>query len=230
MKVSRFIAAIVLPGMLLLGAVLPATASPVCSDPPREPCGGRIFPEAETTVSFLQHDNGEYVAGMKALEKDFPRFVKVRTFSQMRGRESLSAGGRDIWMVEITDFEAPERNKIPVAVSLSVHGPERAGLEGGARYAEDLARWATDEPDHELRNGTERDSTGMPVSKVLERVHLYLTNVNPDGWAQGDVANGGVFVRGNDNGVDLNREFPTTGWTKTDYTPLSEPESRAWDD
>jgi hypothetical protein len=229
LRFTKALVAIVLPLALLAGSIVPATASPVCAEPPRELCGGRIFPEAETALSFLQHDDGEYEAGIKALAEEFPRFVKVTSFSETRGTESLSAGGREIWIIEVTDFEARE-NKLPVAVSLSVHGPERAGMEGGARYAEDLARWATEEPDHELANGTEPDSTTMPVSQVLRKVHLYLTNINPDGWAQGDAANGGVFVRGNDNGVDLNREFPTMGWTKVDYTPLSEPESTAWDE
>ena len=225
----RLFLAVALPSSLLLGSVLPATASPVCADPPRELCGGRIFPEAETSVSFLQHDSGEYEDGIKALAEEFPRYVRVRSFSEIRGQETLSAGGREIWMIEVTDFNAPEEKKKPVVVSLSVHGPERAGLEGGVRYAEDLARWAT-ESDRLLRNGTEPDSVEIPVPEVLRKVHLYLTNVNPDGWAQGDAANGGVFMRGNENGVDLNREFPTKGWTKVDYTPLSEPESIAWDD
>ena len=78
-----------------------------------------------------------------------------------------------------------------VVVSLSVHGPERAGIEGGARYVEDLARWATDEPGHILRNGTEEDSVGIPVSEVLGKVHLYVSNINPDGWAAGDAAPSG---------------------------------------
>ena len=59
--------------LALLVATFPATASPVCADEPREPCGGRYFPEAETTASFLQHDNGEYLAGLEALERDYPR-------------------------------------------------------------------------------------------------------------------------------------------------------------
>jgi len=209
---------------------VPAAASPVCADEPRTACGDRIFPEAERSASFIQHDNGEYEAGIKALERDFPRFVKVRKLDSYVGHEADSVGGRPIWVVEITDFQAPERDKLPVVVSLSVHGPERAGLEGGARYMEDLARWAADEPNHELRNGTEKDSIGVPVSEALKKVHLYLSNINPDGWARGDAQNGGVFQRGNGNGVDLNREFPTVGWSKVSYTALSEPESKAWDE
>ena len=208
---------------------LPAAASPVCPDEPRTACGGRIFPEAEMSASFIQLDNGEYEAGIKALERDYPRFVKVRKLSSYVSSKGESVEGRPIWVIEVTDFQAPERGKKPVVVSMSAHGPERAGQEGGPRYAEDLARWAADEPDRELRNGTEKDSIGVPVSEALRKVHLYISNINPDGWARGDAQNGGVYQRGNGNGVDLNREFPTVGWSKVSYTALSEPESKAWD-
>lgn len=139
----------------------------------------------------MQHDSGEYEDGIKALERDFPRFVKVRSFTDVLGHPAKSFGDRDIWLFEITDFNVPETGKIPVVVSLSVHGPERAGLEGGVRYMEDLARWAANEPAHKLRNGTSKDSIAVPVSEVLSKVHLYLADINPDGWARGDVQNGG---------------------------------------
>ncbi|HVF53574.1 MAG TPA: M14 family zinc carboxypeptidase [Actinomycetota bacterium] len=216
--------------LLLTALAVPSGAAPVCSDIPREVCGGRVFAEAETTVSFVQHDTGEFEAGIKALAEEFPRYIRIRTFSEMLGEPALSAGGREIWMMEISDFRAPELGKKAVAVSLSVHGPERAGLEGGVRYAEDLARWATDDPTHELRNGTDPDSIGIPVGEALKKVHIYLTNMNPDGWAEGDFINGGVFVRGNANGVDLNRQFPTKGWTQVAYDPLSQPEAQHWNE
>lgn len=224
--------ALALCGALLLGlvGVVPASGAPTCPEEPREPCGGRIFPEAENTVSHIQHDNGEYETAIKALARDFPRFVKVRKIDHYVGHKVESVGGRPIWIVEVTDFDALEAGKVPVVVSLSVHGPERAGIEGGIRYVEDLARWAKDEPDHILRNGTQKDSVGIPVSKVLKNVHLYVSNLNPDGWAQGDIENGGSFQRGNGNGVDLNREFPTKGWSYPPFTALSEPETKAWDE
>jgi hypothetical protein len=215
---------------LLVAGNVQVAATPVCPDEPRTACGGRIFPEAENTTAFVQHDMGEYADGIAALERDFPRFVKVRSFSEFLGRDAVSAGGRDMWLIEITDFDVPERGKKPVVVSLSVHGPERAGLEGGVRYAEDLARWASEDRDHVLRNGTDKDSIQVPILEALGKVHLYLADANPDGWSNGDVQNGGVFMRGNANGVDLNREFPTVGWTRPAYTPLSEPESIAWRD
>lgn len=224
----RALVAAVVAVCLVCTAAPSATASPVCPDEPRIVCGGRIFPEAQHAVSFVQHDNGEYLSGLQALERDFPRFVKVRSFTNFLGRPSRSFGDRDMWMVEITDFNVPEEDKIPVLVSLSIHGPERAGLEGGVRYMEDLARWAQDEPGHELKNGTNKDSISVPISEVLSKVHLYIADANPDGWARGDAANGGVYQRGNGNGVDLNREFPTMGWSYIPYTALSEPESKAW--
>lgn len=212
----------------LTAGSFPAGASPVCPDEPRAPCAGRIFPEAENSATFVQHDDGEYEAGIRAIAKEFPRFFRVKTFSQVFGEETLSAGGREILLVEITDFRAPEKGKIPVAVSLAVHGLERAGLEGGVRYMEDIARWAAEQPDHKLRNGTTRDSIALRAADALKKVHVYLAAINPDGWAEGDVANGGGFQRGNANGEDLNREYPTMGWTDVGNTPLSEPETHAW--
>jgi hypothetical protein len=209
-------------------AVAPSSASPVCADEPREACGGRIFPEAETSVSFVQHDSGEYLTGIEALERDYPRFVRVRTFTEILGRPAKSAGDRDLQVVEVTDFEAPEKKKVAVLASLSVHGNERAGLEGGVRYMEDLARWAADDAPHELRNGTEKDSIGMDVKDALRKVHVYFTDINPDGWAAGDQDNGGVFERTNDHGADLNRQFPTVGWVNVGRAlPKTEPEAKA---
>ena len=217
--------------LALLLANVPAVASPVCADEPREPCGGRYFPEAEMSASFLQHDNGEYLAGLEALERDYPRFIRVRTMSQFLGRDALSAGDRDLIMIEVTDFQVPAAEKVTAAASIGVHGTERAGVEGAARYIEDVVRWAADEPEHELRNGTEDDSIGIGARAALGKVHLYLCAINPDGWARGDVANGAVFQRGNANGSDLNRQFPTLGWTNVNRVlPLVEPEADAWDE
>ncbi|MDQ4096024.1 MAG: hypothetical protein M3174_07470 [Actinomycetota bacterium] len=213
----------------LLSAVLPAHATPVCDDEPRALCGGRIFPEPDDSVDFVQHNDDEYPAGILALEEEHPKFVKVSTLADLLNDEDAkSVNGFDIWVVEITNFNVPERRKIPVVASLSAHGTERAGLEGGVRYMEDLANWASNDPDHKLRNGRQKDSVGIPVRRVLRKVHVYFASINPDGWEDGDNENGNVYTRGNGNGVDLNREFPTMGWTETEYSPLSEPESKAW--
>ena len=221
--------AVVLAVAALFAGVFPASATPVCPDD-KTLCGGRIFPEADNSLDFVQHNDNEYPAGLLALEEAYPKFVKVTSLADLLNDEdAVSVDGFDIWVTEITNFDVPERRKLPVVASLSAHGPERAGLEGGVRYMEDLAGWAGDDPDHKLRNGTEKDSIAISVEKALKKTHVYFANINPDGWEAGDNENGNNYVRGNGNGVDLNREFPTMGWTETAYSPLSEPESKAWD-
>ncbi len=42
-------------------------------------------------------------------------------------------------MIKITDHNVPDEGKETLLFSLSVHGNERGGLEGGVRTAEDLA-------------------------------------------------------------------------------------------
>ena len=231
MGMTRTVAGFAAAALMVGAFALPASAAPVCADEPREPCGGRYFPEAEMSASFLQHDNGEYLGGLEALERDYPRFIKVRTMTEFLGHDALSAGGRDLIVIEVTDFQASESKKVTAAASIGVHGNERAGVEGAARFIEDVVRWAGDEPDHELRNGTEDDSTGIGARAALGKVHFYLCAINPDGWAMGDAANGGVFDRGNATGTDLNRQFPTLGWSNVNRVlPLVEPEADAWDE
>lgn len=226
-RLSTILAIPLVGGLVALALSFPAAATPVCPDD-RTACGGRIFPEAQNSADFVQHGPEEYEPGIKALERDHKQFVRVRTLADhLNDPKAVSVNGHPIWVIEITNFNVPERKKIPIAVSLSVHGPERAGLEGGVRYMEDLATWADTEPNHILRNGTNKDSTKITVADALRKVHLYISNLNPDGWEAGDNPRN-VYIRGNGNFVDLNREFPTMGWVNTSYTPLSEPESKAW--
>lgn len=214
----------------LAAGVPAATAAPVCYELPEAACGMRIFAEAVNSATFLQHDNGEYEGGIKALAQRFPRFVRVNSLDALlNDPTAVSYDGRKIWVIEVTDFQAPEEGKLPVVVSTGVHGVERAGVEGSVRYAEDLARWATSEPTRLLRNGTEPDSIAVPVGQALREVHLYLAAINPDGWADGDLDDiPPRFTRGNGRGADLNREFPTIGWTNPGNLPLTEPEAIAW--
>ena len=213
-------------------SVGPASATPVCPTEPRTLCGDRIFPEPGTSVDFVQFENDtEFESGINALETEYEDFVRVTTMAEyFDDEEAVSAGGRSLHLVEITDFSVPDRRKVDVMVSMAVHGPERAGLEGSVRYMEDLAMWAANEPDHILMNGTEKDSTEITVEQALKKVHIYMSEVNPDGWAAGDNPPAGtnVYVRGNDNGFDLNRQWPTAGWSNPPYEPLSQPESKIW--
>ena len=136
----------------------------------------------------------------------------------------------DLYMLRVTDETVPDAGKKRYALSLSIHGIERAGLEGGARAMEDLVTAATADRLDEKIIATE----GMPVpvptfEEVLKKSIIYFTTPNPDGWRRGSVSEGGFFFqRYNGNGVDLNRDWPDKGFSFRPYSALSEPESRAF--
>ncbi len=213
---------------VVVGPVAPrAEAAPTCPTPATQPaCGFRVVPEAVLTASFLQFEQ-EFVPALEAIEAIAPEIVEVTTLGELIGQPELrSAGDRQIWVARVTDESVAPEGKKQVLASLSVHGTEPAGREGGIRYLEDLARWwAAGEQDRTLYSGPHELSLG----EALAGAELYLAWLNPDGWAAGDLATDlPVFARGNATGSDLNREFPTTGWTKLENTQLSEPEAVGW--
>lgn len=230
----------VLAGLVGVAAAPAALAAPTCTIPGTEGlCGGRIVAEPSATVSFVQFGI-ELQAVLEAIEALNPDVVEVATIAEWNNDPShTSFGGNPIWVVRVTDESVPDEGKAHVAASLSVHGNESAGREGGLRYLEDVARWSVDDPDRLVYSG----DAAFPVSEVLEDTVLWLAFLNPDAWASGDLLDpaGVGFPRGNANngglphtsatdGADLNREFPTIGWTKRANTQLSEPEAIAWVD
>jgi hypothetical protein len=154
-------------------------------------------------------------------------------------KENMSAGipttgtGRsrsDLFVVRVTDETVPDKGKKRYALSLSIHGIERAGAEGGIRAIEDLVTAGT------------AGNAGKPVlpravgasptfGEVLRNTIIYFTTPNPDGWRRGSfTSEGGVFFqRYNGNGVDLNRDWPDVGFQHRYYSALSEPETQAYE-
>lgn len=132
-------------------------------------------------------------------------------------------------MVKVTDSRSdiPEAEREHFVFSLSIHGIERAGVEGGVRAVEDLVTWAATNPDSPL---SELDATrSVGVGDALRRSVVYFLLPNPDGWKRGDTTQQNLFYqRYNGNGIDLNRDWPAQGFTFRPYTPLSEPESRSF--
>jgi hypothetical protein len=246
---------------LLLLALLatPAAATPVCTDgymggPPAEQCGGRIFPEAERAQAYVQYSPNplgfiEYQHGIEYLAQKYPRWVSVFTLRERYGGDAVSAGpdavrptegadegdGRDIQVIKITDHRVPDEGKETLLFSLSVHGNERGGLEGGLRTAEDLAIAA--EEGGTLVDGIDNyaSSTGrkarfheLEVRELLAEEAVYLVDFNPDGWAVGDFWNPpapSLYSRGNSVGTDLNRQMPTVGRINPGRNPLQESEA-----
>lgn len=228
---------------LLLAA--PAAATPVCTDgymggPPAALCGDRIFPEAENARAYVQYSPDpfgfvEYQHGIEYLAQKYPRWVSVFTLKDRYGADAVSADGRDIQVIKITDHEVADKGKETLFFSLSVHGNERGGLEGGLRTAEDLAMAAEGGgklPDgidnYESSTGREAEFHELEVKDVLAKEAVYLVDFNPDGWAVGDFWNPpapALYQRGNGNGTDLNRQMPTIGRINPGRNPLEEPEA-----
>lgn len=246
---------------LLVPTAVPATATPVCTDgyeggPPLALCGNRIFPEAELARGYVQYTPdpvtgfAEYRHGLEYLAKKYPRWVSVFTLRDVYGTdEAVTAAfdgfraddeddtgdGFDVLVVKLTDHEVPDEGKETLLFSLSVHGNERGGLEGGVRTAEDLAMAAENGgtivdgiDNYESTTGREPAFNEYEVADVLAQEAVYLVDFNIDGWVQGDTfvdnEHRGLYARGNGFGTDLNRQMPTVGRIDHSRNPLEETE------
>ena len=244
--------------LVATSAAAPASATPVCTDgymggPPSSLCGGRIFPEAANAKAYVQYSpdsNGfiEYQHGIEYLAQKYSRWISVFKLKDRYGNQAVSAGpdgtrpyeegdtgdGRDIQVIKITDHSVPDKGKDTLLYSLSVHGNERGGLEGGLRTAEDLAMAATD--GGKIADGVDNyeSSTGKAakfhqyeVRELLAKEAVYLVDFNVDGWAVGDFWNQPApmtYSRGNSIGTDLNRQMPSVGRINPQRNPLQESE------
>jgi hypothetical protein len=251
----------------------------VFGDPADQP-GQVISPWAKgraCAVDYLSY--AEVVNGALFLAQRFPDLVEVIRLDQAYDNpDYLSAGiprvvatstgdlqvlGRDrspLYMFKVTDQSSsvPEAERQHFAYSLSIHGLERAGLEGGVRAMEDLVTWAACEKEEYVDSTPACDlegpfpkpivesDTDRPVptaGEALAETVSYFFLPNPDGHKVGQKSDpveirggdlntsyvpGVSFARGNGNGVDLNRDWPAVGYTQRSHQPWSEPETRAF--
>jgi hypothetical protein len=156
----------------------------------------------------------------------------------------LARDRRPLYLFKVTDAASPipEADRLHFAYSLSIHAIERAGIEGGLRAMEDLVTWGACETDPNAAPAcaaegpfpkkiveTPTNHAVPTAGEVLRRSVIYFVPPNPDGWKRGTLSDGGVYYqRYNGNGVDLNRDWPTIGYTYRPYSPGSEPESKAY--
>ena len=256
---SRFRALAVFAALVVSLFPTRATATPVCTDgykggPPLELCGGRVFPEASNSVDYVQYlpdpatGFAEYRHGLEYLAQLYPRWISVFTLrDHFAGDPALSVGpdgrraaaegdsgdGHDILVIKITDHDVPDEGKETLLYSLSIHGDEKGGIEGGLRAAEDLAMAATEGGSiadgvdgYESTTGQQPEIRSYPVAEVLSKEVVYLVDFNIDGWRRGDrhAPTPGLYTRGNQLGTDLNRQMPTVGYINTSRNPLQENE------
>ncbi|MDX1659806.1 MAG: M14 family zinc carboxypeptidase [Nitriliruptorales bacterium] len=207
-------------------------------------------------LTFLASDDmfGEFIEIYDLSDEDGPFWDTL----EAEGLDGMSAGlptgdlGRErvpLYLIRVTDetdTTIPISERAHFAHSLSIHGIERAGVEGGIRAIEDLATWASCEkhgddgspafcdlenagPDnpHPILETMPDDS--VTAGQALKETVNWFVLANPDGWRRGDKQEGGFFYqRYNGNGVDMNRDWPTRGFTFRPYTPWSEPETRSY--
>ena len=258
----RIASAAVVAFMFCLVTAVPAAATPVCTDgykggPPLSACGGRIFPEVANSTDYVQYlpdpatGFSEYIHGAEYLAKTYPRWVSVFTLNDyFDTKDAVSAGpdgvrsyepedsddGYDILVIKITDHDLPDKGKQKLMFSLSIHGDEKGGIEGGVRTAEDLAI-AAEDGDATISDGVEgyKSTTGRkpkfheyPVRDLLQKEVVYLVDFNIDGWTSGDhfSESPGGYTRGNYIGTDLNRQAPTVGYINPTRNPLEESEAK----
>ncbi|MBK5305981.1 MAG: hypothetical protein JJD92_04755 [Frankiaceae bacterium] len=246
--------------LMVIGIAPEAGATPVCTDgykggPPAATCGNRIFPESALTKAYVQYNPDptgfrEYEDGLAYLAQKYARYVQVFSLDARYGKNAVTAGpdqkrsyengdtgdGHKIWVIRLTDRQVPDAGKKKLFFSLSVHGNERGGLEGGLRAVEDLAVAAT-QPDATISDGVAgyASATGRKpvihtysVREVLGKEDVYLTDFNIDGWEIGDnyKTPTAPYARANSMGTDLNRQMPTIGSINTSRNPLRESEAK----
>lgn len=258
----RTAAALVTFVLTIGGLAGTAQASPVCTDgykggPPATLCGGRVFPESYLTQAYVQYRPNvtgfrEYADGIAYLAQKYPEYVHVFTLSEyFHDKNAVTAGpdgkragekgdtgdGKEIYVIQLTDRRVPAKNKKKLLFSLSVHGNERGGLEGGLRTVEDLAIAAQNGnttisdgvAGYTSSTGTKPVFHNYSVRDVLKKEDVYLTDFNIDGWTVGDIAQPGLtapFSRTNGTNTDLNRQMATQGSIDTTRTPLLENETK----
>ena len=176
-----------------------------------------------------------------------PDFLEDELQSAGIPQEDLSRAKRDLHVIKVTDASSkvPEKDRKHFAYSLSIHGIERAGIEGGIRAAEDLVTWAACEKSADASPACANEGVsperpkrlldafdppeGPTAGEVLNKAVIYFVLSNPDGWSRGEVTKGNVFFqRYNGNGIDVNRDWPPQGYSQPEYTPGSEPETRGY--
>ena len=201
-----------------------------------------VFPEPRRAVDYIGYE--QLKDGLYELEERYPNRVNVRVAGRSPGHTNNATDRpdpKDMLVVELTndvqDREAFEE-KEKVFHSCSLHGPERAGAEAGARVVENVARGS--EPDIE--------GSDAKLEPLLDDVAVLLGFTNPDGWVvrnpQYDtgwqfsgpgtglprVPAGTLYERGNAEVYDTNRQYPVVGMITPNHFPAQPNDEKSKDE
>jgi hypothetical protein len=175
-----------------------------------------VFPDPIDSRDYLSH--AEAIAGVSYLESEHPTRVRNTGIGKSPGWYDKVSGVDRQWDVHVTEVtnnigDPSFADKQKVVYSLSIHGDERAGAEGGIRLIEDIL--AGEAP---------------AIEQLLDNIVLIFLWTNPDGWVsrepwtevglQSHDRNFQRYTGGSYNGrIDPNRQYPTVGWTNPDFLP-----------
>jgi hypothetical protein len=147
----------------------------------------------------VYHHYPDLTTELQQLASDHPNYVSLTSIGQ-------SLQGRDLWMMRITDPSVPAEGKYRIYIDGEHHGNEQLGGELCILLIRHLLK----------------DQTDPLVQRVLQESIVWVTPMlNPDGNTRDR--------RSNNNGVDLNRNYPYAhrpGGSRGD-SPASEPEVAA---
>jgi hypothetical protein len=177
-----------------------------------------VFPEPRRSVDYIGFE--QLKDGLAELEERYPDRVRRKNVGYSPGHSNNATDRPDpkgMWIAEVTNFDSTTKfeDKEKVFFSCSLHGPERAGAETGARVVENVARHS--EPDIEGNN--------EKINRYLDDVVVIVGFVNPDGWVArnpqydsawqfdfGDIPAAPLYERGNAEVYDSNRQYPSVGY------------------
>lgn len=128
-----------------------------------------------------------YVDMMKKFETDYPQIAKLIEVGQ-------TVKGKTLYYLKISTNVAVDDGKPEFSYSSTMHGDETCGYVLMLRLIDYLLKGYPSDPE---------------VKKLVEGIQIYIMPLeNPDGcYNSGDNSVSGA-VRGNANGVDLNRSYP----------------------
>jgi len=172
-----------------------------------------VFPDPTEAVDYIAYE--EALAGLSRLESEHPDRLAVRTVGQTVGLDDEFAGKQVTYgvpLIELTDGVSAEDafdGKETIVCSLSIHGDERSGVEGGLRFVERVL--TGDEPE---------------IAAKLDELGFVFVLSNPDGWMGRDPTTVNVeeprsdaFMRHTGADVDPNRQYPTAGLIDPAHNP-----------
>lgn len=173
-------------------------AGPTPPAPPATPIAPpSLLPRPPIVDNHVYHRYPDLTTELQNLASSNPETTKLTSIGR-------SVQGRELWQMEITDFNVPDGGKNTIYIDGGHHGNEQLGMELAVQLI------------HEAVEGR------LATPEILAKYHFFIVPmVNPDGNM--------MDQRQNANGVDLNRNYGFEWTNEADHGsgPESEPESHA---